>query len=195
MDFTNGFIALDAIYNQKCLNIEQILRLEYNYNGLVISLLYTQKNDTKYEIVLIIRTKNEDYPLSFHINHGNGTYELNPFFNYNYTAINRQYRKLNNNNNLSPVQLFAYLNSNITKSQVHTENANYITRVFNNAPNHECPYYMTYRRSKMSQKMKAKIREKYTNHKEIIDFFDKQNNCTLVFTSDPQKAKKLVLKL
>ncbi len=47
----------------------------------------------------------------------------------------------------------------------------------------------------MSDAMKSKIRSRYANANEIIDFFSRQNNCTLVFTADPFLTRELELQL
>lgn len=195
MDFTNGFIQLNCIFDKSVFSVNQMLRLDFVYNRINISLLYSKQNHTDKELVLIIRMEDKDYPIAFHINSDNGKYYLNPFFKSNYTDINRIYRFLNSSRNFIPSQLFEYINEHICDFDIMTTTHTEVINTFRNSLNHECPYYYTYRRMKMSDKMKEKIREKYSNADEIINFFDKENHCTLVFTSDISKARELVLKL
>lgn len=193
MDITNGFVNLRNLYDTQNYNVNQVLRLDYDYNGLSVSLIYTQANHAEHEFVLVLHIDNTHYPLSFHVNVQNEHFIVNPFFNYNYKDINRHYYQ-ENGVSLFPGQMIDYIFNNIHETNAITENARYVANAYHNVPNHECPYYRTYKRVKMSPKMKQKIRDKYDNAEEIITFFD-DNNCTLVFTADISLAHELVLEL
>lgn len=181
------FKRLIDIYDSKIANINDMLRIDFQYNKIHSFILYQNIPNFKYTFSICWLVKNTYFFQNFHVKTlKNGTYHVNPFLDpFIYKNLKNYFIEPN-----PMINYFTYIFNNLDKNIHLREPKNQINQYTIDMPE-DYIFFHYFTRKNMTPKMKKKLTDIYKDSNLINQIENKKQ--TTAFTNDIFKARNIYI--
>lgn len=191
MIVTNAYKHIQREYNNGDFLVNDILRYDFMYNNYNVSVMYTKENGLSMQLTLYFTIEDQRIVLPIYFIRKNDDIEVDAYIKYGYKDV----KEIFTGDEGKTKPFFEYLFGTIlvTRHPIvfdRTDFRNIVNIAYQNVNNEDRPFFMTFRRSRISEKMIHKVFRLYSNSIQIIEFC-RDHGVTLVFTGDLNLARDI----
>lgn len=190
---TDAITKILSDYNNIDLQVNSALKYRFSYNGYVTDAFYTVEDGLAKQLLVLITINGVTYVTTLNFNQKENEYYMNFYLpNELYEKVKFSLLYVNNRCATKPYfeAMFNYILTHQPIAILHREELRN-RQIYQYTLERDKPYFKTTRRDSMSERMRAKILDKYSPElaKKIFRFCGKTK--TLVFTDKIEESKDI----